>query len=269
MTGRRGATPSLVAIAACCCDLAIESGEPYVSQDLHHVEPVGRSMDVWRGDARRLRTRRLRRGRKRTAHCQLQRRKGMAEPPDSNAQLGRQRNGFGRHELRVGLRSRARPGFGVPQNGDKWPAHRGDCDDQHNGILQPFFPFLSYGFYNAATFAPFGWQNVTVPSCSTQVAGPALPSAAAIGASGAFYTETEYEDCAPGSAATGTSVVTWSLESDSGYPLFCSNATNRDLANAVVGTGSFCFEVATDGTLGSRFRLTATGEGETLTVRNF
>lgn len=138
-----------------------------------------------------------------------------------------------------------------------------------NGLPQPFFPFLSYGFYDAATFAPFGWQNVTVPSCSTQVAGPALPGAAAIGASGAFYTETEYEDCAPGAAATGTSVVTWSLESDSGYPLFCSNATTRDLANAVVGTGSLCFEVATDGTLGSRFRLTATGEGETLTVRNF
>ena len=138
-----------------------------------------------------------------------------------------------------------------------------------NGVLQPFFPFLGYVFYNAASYGVFGWQAVTVPSCSTDVAGPALPTAAAVGTGGAFYVETEYADCVPGSAATGTTVATWSLELDSGYPLFCMNSTERDLAGIVAGTGALCFEVAADGTLGRRFRSTSAGGGTTLTVRNF
>jgi hypothetical protein len=106
-------------------------------------------------------------------------------------------------------------------------------------------------------------------ACSVATANTALPTSATVGASGAFFTESDLDGCAGNSAAVGTTASTWSLVADSGVVLLCWNLTSKDLAGTVNGTESTCIETAADGTLGTHARFALNSGGVTLSARNF
>lgn len=106
-------------------------------------------------------------------------------------------------------------------------------------------------------------------TCSIATSNSALPASAAIGASGPLYSLSDRASCAIGAAATGTTTATWSLENDAGVVLLCWNATGKDAAGAVLGSTASCVQVAADGTLGTKARLTLSADGLTTTARNY
>ena len=129
-------------------------------------------------------------------------------------------------------------------------------------------PFVSYIFYDASTLSVFGDQAVTDGSCSTASSGPMLPTAVGIGAGGSLYDTIDYETCVAPSVVDGTTVVTWSLESDNGNVLFCFNAANRTPTGSVSSTESYCVQTGQDGTLGTKARISIVEGGFSLTARN-
>lgn len=106
-------------------------------------------------------------------------------------------------------------------------------------------------------------------TCSVATSNSALPASATVGASGAFYSLSDLAGCASGAAVTGTTTTGWSMENDAGVALLCWNSTGRDTAGVLLGTIASCVQVAADGTLGTKARLTLAADGFTTTARNY
>lgn len=106
-------------------------------------------------------------------------------------------------------------------------------------------------------------------TCSVATSNAALPTSASVGTSGAIYGLSDLGSCANGAGATGTTTTTWSLENDAGVVLLCWNATGKDTAGAVTGSLASCVQVAPDGALGTKARITLTSQGSSTTARNF
>jgi hypothetical protein len=106
-------------------------------------------------------------------------------------------------------------------------------------------------------------------SCSVATSNVVLPASTALGSSGAHFGLSDLDGCASNAAAAGTTAGTWSLEIDSGVALLCWNLTSKDLAGVQNGSVSTCFEIAIDGSLGSRARFTLIALGVNLKARNF
>lgn len=113
-------------------------------------------------------------------------------------------------------------------------------------------------YYNGAgQIIGFTYNDSPTPTCA-DVDTTLPPTAARVGSSGGLYTSTRFSNCTPGNTnrierATGT----WSITSINGTPFFCSGATSRNAStNAVLGSDETCVEVATDGSLGARVRIT-------------
>jgi hypothetical protein len=107
--------------------------------------------------------------------------------------------------------------------------------------------------------------------CSLVTSNTAVPASADPGASGALFDESDFDNCAGGTSATGTTANTWSLEADGDVMLLCWNQLAHDLLGVTTGNGAFCIEVGTDGTLGSRARYSAfdVATGLSFSARNF
>lgn len=106
-------------------------------------------------------------------------------------------------------------------------------------------------------------------SCSLVTSSSPPPSNATPGSDGALDTSTDYIGCTSSSAAQGSTVRTWSIETEALTLFFCSNETSRDLAGTVTATESVCLQVSRDGSLGSKARVTRESPGGlSLTARN-
>src|SRR5205814_5141375 len=97
----------------------------------------------------------------------------------------------------------------------------------------------------------------------------ALPNTASMAANGAYFVLSDLDACIGGSGAVGSTTASWSLESDTGVVLLCLNSTMKDSAGAINGTLSTCIEVAADGALGAKARITIAALGISITTRNF
>jgi len=127
----------------------------------------------------------------------------------------------------------------------------------------------SHLYFNAATLAQLGSDNGD-GTCNVSQSNTALPTVATVGATGAFESENQLASCSAGAAVTGSTVYTWSLEAEKGMALFCLDATEYDAAKVMVASGAQCFEMATDGTLGTHARVSLTVRGAfTLVARNY
>jgi hypothetical protein len=133
---------------------------------------------------------------------------------------------------------------------------------------QPADVTVSTYYFDDADLSIVGWDN-DAGTCSVATQNTALPETAAAGASGDYYRLSDLNGCAGNSGAVGTTLATWSVESDSGVTLLCSNSTGKDSAGAVLGTISTCIEVAADGTLGAKARITIAALGVSVVTRNF
>lgn len=94
----------------------------------------------------------------------------------------------------------------------------------------------------------------------------ALPSSAAIGASGSLGTQTLYSDSTK-SNVLARQQSTWTLESGAGGAAnFCVNTVLSNPSNVVVGTTSGCYRLGANGSING-IRWTINVEGQTLTFQ--
>ncbi|HET9822872.1 MAG TPA: hypothetical protein VFQ16_13705 [Burkholderiaceae bacterium] len=90
------------------------------------------------------------------------------------------------------------------------------------------------------------------------------PAVASIGSSGPLAAMTAYASCTAGAPAAGGIDYRWSIVRDGSVVLFCMSSED--------GSGSSevdCLEVATDGALGARARVTLTMPGYQLIAKNY
>jgi len=106
-------------------------------------------------------------------------------------------------------------------------------------------------------------------SCSIVTSSASLPTDATPGATGALDTSTDYAGCTSGSSVEGSTVRTWSLETENLTVFFCNNKTSRDVADTVIATEAICLQVGGGGSLGTKARVTTSVPGSfSLTARN-
>lgn len=127
---------------------------------------------------------------------------------------------------------------------------------------------LTY-YFDPASLSFIASDNGT-GGCSVTTANTAVPSSARVGASGAVFTDSNYDGCTAGAAVVATTTSTWSLETTAGIVLVCLKQTALDLAGVALAAQSTCIEIAPDGSLGSKARLVVSAAGATLIdARNF
>jgi predicted small secreted protein len=127
----------------------------------------------------------------------------------------------------------------------------------------------STGYYNASDVTPVG-SSSSDGTCSLVTASTVLPDLANLGASGAFGNSSKLAACSSSATVTATSTTTWSMESESGVALLCSNT--QYLTGASLGIESDCYEITTSGALGTRARVSITVTSPasfTLVARNY
>jgi hypothetical protein len=124
-------------------------------------------------------------------------------------------------------------------------------------------------FYDRNTLAIQGTSR-NDGSCSLVSSAATPPANATPGAGGALDTSTDYTACATLSPVAGSTSRTWSIETENIITVFfCSNETNKNVANQVIATESICLQMSRDGSLGDKARFTRTGPGNfSLTARN-
>ncbi len=122
-------------------------------------------------------------------------------------------------------------------------------------------------YFDATSRIFFGLQ--ADGTCSVATANTSLPTSAALGASGAIFSESDLDGCLGTSLAVGSTANTWSLVSDSGIALLCWDLAAKDALGTPNGAESLCVEIAANGTLGAKARFSLTALGITITARNF
>ena len=129
------------------------------------------------------------------------------------------------------------------------------------------------------------WQDVGTPnwaisystlegSCVLRTGGSALPTSAALNATGAYLTGAEYSGCNPSNQpmsfwiSTGTVAQTWAYQVYDGIPFVCLNSSTQGFVGT--STESDCVEIVdANGTLGPRARVTTKDlNGVTTTLTN-
>jgi hypothetical protein len=127
-----------------------------------------------------------------------------------------------------------------------------------SGTQQSFFDTSQKGL---GSVLPFG-------ACSKAGDMP-LPSDAVPGSSGDLGTDLIYETCTLTAPVIGSIAGTWSLEQKSFDAVYlCANTRQLDAAGSEVSRESDCVEVAPDGTIGTRARVTLNVQGVVITFAN-
>jgi hypothetical protein len=116
---------------------------------------------------------------------------------------------------------------------------------------------------------PTGPATCSIPSASVASASVTPPASAAVGANGPLQTFDDLNGCVPASTKTGTSVTTWSMEAEGAVNLFCQNTTSTLVGNSLEAKQATCLEVAQDGTLLTRARVTIAQGTVTLVAKNY
>lgn len=130
----------------------------------------------------------------------------------------------------------------------------------------------SISYFDGSTYVLTGTRNTVPPNpstCSVATVSAVPPTSANIGTSGALHTFNDLNGCLNNSPSEGTSITTWSVESENGVTFFCLNTTSRNLNGLVESTEADCVQTAADGTLGAKARVSLTQSGGfTLVARN-
>jgi hypothetical protein len=127
-----------------------------------------------------------------------------------------------------------------------------------NGSQQSFFDSSHKGL---GSVLPDG-------SC-TKADDKTSPTDAVPGSSGDLGTDLIYRTCSLSAPVTGSLVATWSLEQKSFDAVYlCANTRQLDAAGSEVSRESDCVEVAPDGSIGTRARVTVKVQGVVLTFTN-
>ncbi len=116
--------------------------------------------------------------------------------------------------------------------------------------------------------AGVGLGSVRADGSCSQGENPALPTAAAVGATGDLGGATVYATCSVSAPVVNRITGNWTLEQGTGLVYLCANTVLNDAAGAVVSRESDCVEVSPDGTVGSRARLTLTVAGTVVVFSN-
>jgi hypothetical protein len=119
-------------------------------------------------------------------------------------------------------------------------------------------------YYDTTSDQVRGVSDTSNNTCATATAGAALPTAAAVDASGTLFTTSNRSGCAANSpAVAGTSgTATWAVRSVGGVAFFC-------VTQSAATSATLCVQMDTDGTLRSQARLSVDdGAGFTLTAAN-
>ena len=127
---------------------------------------------------------------------------------------------------------------------------------------------MSTYYVDLVNLSVVGWDSGS-GSCSVATQNTALPDTAAVGASGAYFALSDLDGCDSTSGAVGSTSAGWSLESDGGVTLLCSNETGKDSVGSDLGSLATCIEIAADGTLGAKARFTISALGLQVVTRNF
>lgn len=127
-------------------------------------------------------------------------------------------------------------------------------------------------FFHAADFRLQG-ARITPTSgpvvCSKTTASELPPSTAKVFASGPLVSLDDLKGCLPGAQVEGTTTANWSIDFERGFVLLCLNSVARDATSQVIGSESDCFQMAEDGTLDSKARVTILKPNFTLVMKNF
>ena len=127
-----------------------------------------------------------------------------------------------------------------------------------NGSQQSFFDSSHKGL---GSVLPFG-------AC-TQADDKPLPTDAMPGSSGDLGTDSIYQTCSLSAPVIGSIAGTWSLEQKSVDAVYlCANTRQLDAVGGEVSRESDCVEVAPDGSIGTRARVTVNVQGVVLTFAN-
>ena len=122
--------------------------------------------------------------------------------------------------------------------------------------------------FDGSSLAFVGWVYDDA-SCSVATSNTALPTSAVLGASGAMFSQSDFDTCSSSATAMGTSTNRWSIEADGGVVLLCWNVVAQDLGGTTNGTLSQCVELAADGSLRSKARFAISAAGFSVTTRNY
>ena len=122
-------------------------------------------------------------------------------------------------------------------------------------------PSTTDSYYSLSTGLLIGTYSPDDGSCSRVTASTALPAQATAGGTGPLTTEAELNGCTSTSAQTATTTSTWSLvaaasANGGAFALLCENASIVGSGTVTSGTAAYCVEIGTDGSLGSRAKLT-------------
>ena len=116
-------------------------------------------------------------------------------------------------------------------------------------------------YLDPTTGAPIGIQSVESSdgsvSCGRYTSSATPPASAMMGDVGLLATGISLDGCSGSAVPDGsTATVRWLLTNESGVNYFCTNTATVD--SGITASEEQCFEVGTDGSIGSRARLTLT-----------
>ena len=126
-------------------------------------------------------------------------------------------------------------------------------------------------YYDPGTLAILGLRNdvtgwETTCDVSTTIGTP--PSAAKVNENGLLASLDLLDGCRADSGLLGTIELRWSLEFETGTTYFCLASTERSTSGQVLSVESDCLQVAPDGTLGTKMRVTVIQGGVSVTLRS-
>lgn len=102
-----------------------------------------------------------------------------------------------------------------------------------------------------------GLGSVRADGSCSQGDNPALPTAAAIGASGPLGDSVVYRTCSLSAEVVNRITGAWSFRPELGVAYLCADTQLKDASGATtLSTESDCIEISPDGTIGSRARIT-------------
>lgn len=170
------------------------------------------------------------------------------------------------YELRLGTAPVANSSF--PITGAA--ANRADLSSsirQGTTVLGSGVTELYYDNQYRVIGSRIGSSSSPTLTCESATSAAAPPAAAKVGTSGLLYATDGLDGCTAGSNRVGSTTARWSIEAIGGVVYFCIDATSQDLANPPnVVSEKDCIEVATDGSLGTRARISLASAGFSITA---
>jgi hypothetical protein len=126
-------------------------------------------------------------------------------------------------------------------------------------------------FYDPGTLTILGLRTSVAgfgTTCDVSTLIGTLPSAAKVNESGLLASLDLLDGCRADSLLLGTIELRWSIEFETGTTYFCLTSTERSTGGQVRSVESDCLQVAPDGTLGTKMRVSIDQGGVSVTLRS-